>query len=75
MQKSEKHVVFHIKNVNLMFLFPVCFSCIFRHKTILIFGYLRKKNWQDFKKKTMVVVGACIILAVVAQTLPQFSGF
>ena len=32
-------------------------------------------NQQDFKKKIMVVVGACIILAVVAQSLPQFSGF
>jgi hypothetical protein len=32
------------------------------------------KNQQNFKKKIMMVVGACIFLVAAAQALPLFFG-
>ncbi len=55
----------------LLFLF-----CFFRHFTILIsIDYQHvTSNQQDFKKKIMMIVGACIFLVAAAQALPLFFG-
>ena len=57
----------------LILLFLICFFCYF---TILIsVDYQRvMSNQQDFKKKIMMVVGACIFLIAAAQALPLFFG-
>ena len=57
----------------LILLFLICF---FRHFIILIsIDYQRvTSNQQDFKKKIMMVVGACIFLIAAAQALPLFFG-
>lgn len=57
----------------LILLFLICF---FRHFIIPIsidYQYI-KSNQQDFKKKIMMVVGACIFLIAAAQALPLFFG-
>ena len=57
----------------LILLFLICF---FRHFVILIsidYQYVTN-NQQDFKKKIMMVVGACIFLIAAAQALPLFFG-
>ena len=54
-------------------LFLICF---FRHFIILIsvdYQYVTN-NQQDFKKKIMMVVGACIFLIAAAKALPLFFG-
>ncbi|WP_394812686.1 DUF4134 family protein [Bacteroides ovatus] len=54
-------------------LFLICF---FRHFIIPIsvdYQYVTN-NQQDFKKKIMMVVGACIFLIAAAQALPLFFG-
>ena len=57
----------------LILLFLICF---FRHFIIPIsidYQYITS-NQQDFKKKIVMVVGACIFLIAAAQTLPLFFG-
>ena len=57
----------------LILLFLICF---FRHFIIPIsvdYQYVTN-NQQDFKKKIMMVVGACIFLIAAAQALPLFFG-
>lgn len=57
----------------LILLFLICF---FRHFIIPIsidYQYITN-NQQDFKKKIMMVVGACIFLIAAAQALPLFFG-
>lgn len=57
----------------LILLFLICF---FRHFIIPIsvdYQYITS-NQQDFKKKIMMVVGACIFLIAAAQALPLFFG-
>lgn len=57
----------------LILLFLICF---FRHFIIPIsvdYQYVTN-NQQDFKKKIMMVVGACIFLVAAAQALPLFFG-
>lgn len=57
----------------LILLFLICF---FRHFIIPIsvdYQYVTS-NQQDFKKKIMMVVGACIFLIAAAQALPMFFG-
>ena len=58
------------------FLFLLFLICFFRHFAILIgVDYQRVTNiQQDFKKKIMMVVGACIFLIAAAQALPLFFG-
>ncbi|MFT0287157.1 DUF4134 family protein [Bacteroides thetaiotaomicron] len=54
-------------------LFLICF---FRHFIIPIsvdYQYVTN-NQQDFKKKIMMVVGACIFLIAAAKALPLFFG-
>lgn len=57
----------------LILLFLICF---FRHFIIPIsIDYQHiTSNQQDFKKKIMMVVGACIFLIAAAQALPLFFG-
>ena len=57
----------------LILLFLICF---FRHfVTSFGIGYQYvTSNQQDFKKKIMMVVGACIFLVAAAQALPLFFG-
>lgn len=57
----------------LILLFLICF---FRHFIIPIsvdYQYVTN-NQQDFKKKIMMIVGACIFLVAAAQALPLFFG-
>lgn len=57
----------------LILLFLICF---FRHFVIPIsvdYQYVTS-NQQDFKKKIMMIVGACIFLVAAAQALPLFFG-
>lgn len=57
----------------LILLFLICF---FRHFIIPIsvdYQYVTS-NQQDFKKKIMMIVGACIFLVAAAQALPLFFG-
>ena len=57
----------------LILLFLICF---FRHFTISIsieYQYVTS-NQEDFKKKIMMIVGACICLVAAAQALPLFFG-
>lgn len=57
----------------LVLLFLICF---FRHFTIPIsidYQYITS-NQQDFKKKIMMTVGACIFLIAAANALPLFFG-
>ena len=57
----------------LKFLFPVCFFWLF-----LLWGSVDIQYFtilkQIFKKKIMMVVGACIFLIAAAQALPLFFG-
>lgn len=57
----------------LILLFLICF---FRHFTYTIYTEYQyiTSNQQDFKKKIMMVVGACIFLIAAAQALPLFFG-
>ena len=81
MSKSEKFRFFHVN-----FCFPILsfggflillfLICFFRHFVIPIsvdYQYVTS-NQQDFKKKIMMVVGACIFLIAAAQALPLFFG-
>ena len=57
----------------LILLFLICF---FRHFVTLIsidYQYITS-NQLDFKKKIMMIVGACIFLVAAAQALPLFFG-
>lgn len=57
----------------LILLFLICF---FRHFIIQIsvdYQYVTS-NQQDFKKKIMMTVGACIFLIAAANALPLFFG-
>lgn len=57
----------------LILLFLICF---FRHFIIPIsvdYQYVTN-NQQDFKKKIMMTVGACIFLIAAANALPLFFG-
>lgn len=54
-------------------LFLICF---FRHFIIPIsvdYQYVTN-NQQDFKKKIMLIVGACLFLIAAARALPMFFG-
>ena len=58
------------------FLILLFLICSFRHFIIPIsvdYQYVTS-NQQDFKKKIMMVVGACIFLIAAAQALPMFFG-
>ena len=57
----------------LILLFLICF---FRHFVIPISIDYQciTSNQQDFKKKIMMIVGACIFLVAAAQALPLFFG-
>ena len=57
----------------LILLFLICF---FRHFAthISIEYQCVTSNQQDFKKKIMMIVGACIFLVAAAQALPLFFG-
>ncbi len=58
------------------FLDFVVLICFFRHFIIQIsidYQYITN-NQQDFKKKIVMVVGACIFLIAAAQALPLFFG-
>ena len=80
-QNRKNFVVFHVN-----FCFPILsfwgFSimlfliCFFRHFIIPIsvdYQYVTN-NQQDFKKKIMMTVGACIFLIAAANALPLFFG-
>lgn len=80
-QNRKNSVVFHVN-----FCFPILsfggflillfLICFFRHFVIPIsvdYQYVTS-NQQDFKKKIMMVVGACIFLVAAAQALPLFFG-
>lgn len=80
-QNRKNSVVFYVN-----FCFPILsfwgFSimlfliCFFRHFIIPIsvdYQYVTN-NQQDFKKKIMMVVGACIFLIAAAKALPLFFG-
>lgn len=58
------------------FLFLLFLICFFRHFVIPISVDYQSvtSNQQDFKKKIMMVVGACIFLVAAAQALPLFFG-
>ena len=57
----------------LILLFLICFFCYFT--ILIIVDYQRvMSNQQDFKKKIMMIVGACIFLVAAAQALPLFFG-
>jgi hypothetical protein len=57
----------------LIFLFPVCFFWLF-----LLWGSVDIQYFtilkQIFKKKIMMIVGACIFLIAAANALPLFFG-
>lgn len=54
-------------------LFLICFFCHFIAPIGVDYQYVTS-NQQDFKKKIMMVVGACIFLVAAAQALPLFFG-
>ena len=54
-------------------LFLICFFCHFIIPISIDYQYVTS-NQQDFKKKIMMVVGACIFLIAAAQALPLFFG-
>ena len=58
------------------FLFLLFLICFFRHfATQISIEYQRvTSNQQDFKKKIMMTVGACIFLIAAANALPLFFG-
>ena len=56
-----------------VFLFPVCFFCLFSLQNHIVYQSLMS-NRQIIKKKIMMVVGACIFLIAAAQALPLFFG-
>ena len=55
------------------FLFLICYFCGFSWKIYTDNQYFTFKQ-QIFKKKIMMVVGACIFLVAAAQALPLFFG-
>ncbi|MBQ5494635.1 MAG: DUF4134 family protein, partial [Prevotella sp.] len=55
------------------FLFPVCSFCYFVPSIVSEYQILTKIQ-QNFKKKIMMVVGACIFLIAAANALPLFFG-
>ena len=55
------------------FLFLVCFFCTFWTEIDIDYQPLAS-NQQIFKKKIMMVVGACIFLIAAANALPLFFG-
>lgn len=54
-------------------LFLICFFCHFITPIGIDYQYVTN-NQQDFKKKIMMVVGACIFLIAAAKALPLFFG-
>ena len=80
-QNRKIAVVFHVNFCFLIlsiwdFLILLFLICFFRYFTYLIsIDYQTiTSNQQDFKKKIMMVVGACIFLIAAAQALPLFFG-
>ena len=57
----------------LISLFLICFFCLSIFLISTDYQYITS-NQQDFKKKIMMVVGACIFLIAAAQALPLFFG-
>lgn len=57
----------------LILLFLICFFCNFTILISIDYQYITS-NQQDFKKKIMMVVGACIFLIAAAKALPLFFG-
>ncbi len=55
------------------FLFLVCYFCAFLNEIDIDYQPLAS-NQQIFKKKIMMIVGACIFLVAAAQALPLFFG-
>ena len=80
-QNRKNSVVFHVNFCFLILSFwgfsiMLFLICFFRHFIIPIsvdYQYVTN-NQQDFKKKIMMVVGACIFLIAAAQALPLFFG-
>lgn len=54
-------------------LFLICFFCHFITPIGIDYQYVTS-NQQDFKKKIMMTVGACIFLIAAANALPLFFG-
>lgn len=81
MSKSENSVVFHVNfcfpilsfGGFLILLFLICFFRYFVIPISVDYQYVTS-NQQDFKKKIMMVVGACIFLIAAAKALPLFFG-
>lgn len=57
----------------LILLFPFCFFLHFAYTIYIEYQHITN-NQQDFKKKIMMIVGACIFLVAAAQALPLFFG-
>jgi hypothetical protein len=80
-QNRKTSLVFHVKICQadvfilkfLKFLFPICSFCRFWLFNIVVYQLLTN-NQQVFKKKIMMVVGACIFLVAAAQAMPLFFG-
>lgn len=80
-QNRKNSVVFHVNFCFLILSFwgfsiMLFLICFFRHFITPIgvdYQYVTS-NQQDFKKKIMMVVGACIFLIAAAQALPLFFG-
>ena len=81
-RKNRKIIV--VFSINLCFLilsfwgfsimlFLICFFCHFITPIGIDYQYVTS-NQQDFKKKIMMIVGACIFLVAAAQALPLFFG-
>lgn len=80
-QNRKNFVVFHVNFCFLILsfwgfsimLFLICFFCHFITPIGVDYQYVTS-NQQDFKKKIMMIVGACIFLVAAAQALPLFFG-
>lgn len=80
-QNRKNSVVFHVNFCFLILSFwgfsiMLFLICFFRHFITPIgvdYQYVTS-NQQDFKKKIMMIVGACIFLVAAAQALPLFFG-
>ena len=80
-QNRKNSVVFHVNFCFLILSFwgfsiMLFLICFFRHFITPIgvdYQYVTS-NQQDFKKKIMMVVGACLFLIAAAQALPLFFG-
>lgn len=80
-QNRKNSVVFHVNFCFLILSFwgfsiMLFLICFFRHFITPIgvdYQYVTS-NQQNFKKKIMMIVGACIFLVAAAQALPLFFG-